>query len=101
MCRRIYIDKSFDELVENFSFAERCKVDDLGNRLPRYNGAPAQVYHIIIQDNERQGARLKPAFAIARWGNIAQLRRWPAGFFSAYRNRTGTCQVRSLDRGRK
>ncbi|WP_064681742.1 SOS response-associated peptidase [Rhizobium bangladeshense] len=68
MCRRIYIDRSFDSMAETFSFAKRDKVDDLGNRLPRYNGAPAEVYHIIIQDNERQGGESKPAFAIARWG---------------------------------
>ncbi|PDS99883.1 DUF159 family protein [Rhizobium sp. S9] len=66
MCRRIYIDKSFDQLAEGFSFAERDKVYDLGDRLPRYNGAPAEIYHIIIQDNARP--RPKPAFAIARWG---------------------------------
>ncbi|RDJ03608.1 DUF159 family protein, partial [Rhizobium phaseoli] len=41
MCRRVYISQSFDELAESFSFAERDKVDDLGDRLPRYNGAPA------------------------------------------------------------
>ncbi|KKZ87166.1 SOS response-associated peptidase [Rhizobium phaseoli] len=62
MCRRVYISQSFDELAESFSFAERDKVDDLGDRLPRYNGAPAEVYHIIIQDGS------SPAFAIARWG---------------------------------
>ncbi|ANL66857.1 hypothetical protein AMC82_CH03239 [Rhizobium phaseoli] len=68
MCRRIYVSQSFQELAESFSFAEQGKVDDLGDRLPRYNGAPAEVYHIIIQDNARQGDRSRPAFAIARWG---------------------------------
>ncbi|WP_049730652.1 SOS response-associated peptidase [Rhizobium ecuadorense] len=68
MCRRVYISQSFDELAESFSFAERGKVDDLGKRLPRYNGGPAEVYHIIIQDNARRGDRSKPAFAVARWG---------------------------------
>lgn len=66
MCRRVYIGQSFNELAESFSFAQRDKVDGLGDRLPRYNGAPAEVYHIIIQDNARQGS--KPAFAVARWG---------------------------------
>ncbi|PDT23898.1 SOS response-associated peptidase [Rhizobium hidalgonense] len=68
MCRRIYIDQSFVEIARKFDFAERGNVDDLGDRLPRYSGAPAEVYHIIIQDVERQRDRPKPAFAIARWG---------------------------------
>ncbi|MBB2671401.1 UNVERIFIED_ORG: putative SOS response-associated peptidase YedK [Rhizobium esperanzae] len=70
MCRRIYIDQSFDEMARNFAFANRGDVDDLGDRLPRYNGAPAEVYHIIIQDLERQRLRPQPAFAVARWGLI-------------------------------
>ncbi|ANL89010.1 SOS response-associated peptidase [Rhizobium phaseoli] len=70
MCRRIYINRSFKELAESFSFAERGNVDDLGGRLPRYNGAPTEVYHIITQYAERQRDRPKPAIAIARWGFI-------------------------------
>ncbi|KKZ89365.1 SOS response-associated peptidase [Rhizobium phaseoli] len=70
MCRRIYVSQSFDELTQSFSFAECGKVYDLGERIPRYNGAPAEVYHIIIRDAERDGVRPKPTFAIARWGLI-------------------------------
>jgi len=70
MCRRVYINRSFDELAASFSFAERGNVDDLGDRLPRYNGAPTEVYHIITQDAERQRDRPKPAIAIACWGLV-------------------------------
>ncbi|WP_049735287.1 SOS response-associated peptidase [Rhizobium ecuadorense] len=81
MCRRIYIDQSFEAIAKNFSFAERGNVDDLGDRLPRYNGSPAEVYHVVIQDLERQQVRPKPALAIARWGLVpswmSQPRRQP------------------------
>ncbi|WP_064681756.1 SOS response-associated peptidase [Rhizobium bangladeshense] len=70
MCRRIYIDQSFDEMARNFAFADRGDVYDLGDRLPRYNGAPTEVYHVIIQDVARQRLRPRPAFAVARWGLI-------------------------------
>ncbi|MBY4608011.1 SOS response-associated peptidase [Rhizobium sp. 9T] len=70
MCRRVYINCSFDKLAESFSFATRGNVDDLGGRVPRYNGAPAEAYHIIIQDAERQRERPKPAISIARWGLV-------------------------------
>ncbi|ANM11340.1 MULTISPECIES: SOS response-associated peptidase [unclassified Rhizobium] len=70
MCRRIYINHSFKELAESFSFAERGNVDDLGGRLPRYNGAPTEVYHIITQDAERQRDRPKPSIAVACWGLV-------------------------------
>ncbi|EJC84183.1 hypothetical protein Rleg4DRAFT_5982 [Rhizobium leguminosarum bv. trifolii WSM2297] len=68
MCRRIYIDQPFDEMARNFAFAERGDVDDLGDRLPRYNGGALEVYHIVIQDVERQRDLRRPVFAVARWG---------------------------------
>ncbi|WP_225881724.1 MULTISPECIES: SOS response-associated peptidase family protein [Rhizobium] len=71
MCRRVCINRSFEELAESFSFAKRGKRRRSGRPTPRYNGAPAEVYHVIIQDAERQRDRPKPAIAIARWGFIS------------------------------
>ncbi|EGE55647.1 hypothetical protein RHECNPAF_890059 [Rhizobium etli CNPAF512] len=41
MCRRVYINRSFEELAESFSFAKQGNVDDLGDR-PRDTTVPPQ-----------------------------------------------------------
>ncbi|MBY2944213.1 MULTISPECIES: SOS response-associated peptidase [Rhizobium] len=68
MCGRVYIKTSLEELVRNFAFAERGAIDALGNRFPRYNGAPTLDYPIIIRDMVREPDIMGPVFASARWG---------------------------------
>ena len=67
MCGRVYIKTSLEELVRNFAFAERGAIDALGNRFPRYNGAPTLDYPIIIRDMVREPDVMGPVFASARW----------------------------------
>jgi len=69
MCGRIYVKTSLEELISNFSFAVRVgDVDGLGNRFPRWNGAPSQDYPIIIRDIVREPDSYVPIFVSARWG---------------------------------
>ncbi|ANL73013.1 hypothetical protein AMC83_CH03058 [Rhizobium phaseoli] len=71
MCRRIHIKTSSDEIVGSFPFAQRGEIDSLGDRLPRYNGFPTQVYPIIVRDIIRKPNMIGPVFAPARWEFLA------------------------------
>ncbi|RFB93596.1 DUF159 family protein [Rhizobium leguminosarum bv. trifolii] len=69
MCGRIFIKTSLEELIGNFAFAVKGgDIDGLGNRFPRWNGAPSQDYPIIIRDIVREPDTSGPIFATARWG---------------------------------
>lgn len=69
MCGRIFVRTSLEELISNFPFAVKGgDVDGLGNRFPRWNGAPSQDYPIIIMDVVREPDTLGAIFVAARWG---------------------------------
>jgi putative SOS response-associated peptidase YedK len=69
MCGRIFVKTSLEELISNFAFAVKGgDIDGLGNRFPRWNGAPSQDYPIIIRDIVREPDTSGPIFATARWG---------------------------------
>ncbi|WP_026619950.1 putative SOS response-associated peptidase YedK (plasmid) [Ensifer sp. WSM1721] len=70
MCGRIYIKSTLGELLRNFSFAQRERVEGLANQFPRYNGAPSLYYPIIIRDVVRDPDVFGPTFVSARWGLI-------------------------------
>ncbi|MBB3355496.1 hypothetical protein FHT70_005458 [Rhizobium sp. BK049] len=44
MCGRIFVKTSLEELISNFPFAVRGGDIGLGNRFPRWNGAPSLDY---------------------------------------------------------
>lgn len=67
MCGRVHVKRSLAEMVSKFSFADPAGAEGLENQFPRYNGAPRQMYPIIIVD---EIARRSSAFAKARWGLI-------------------------------
>ncbi|WP_197729513.1 hypothetical protein [Rhizobium ruizarguesonis] len=68
MVSRVYIKDSLPELARNFDFAGQGELEALADCLPRYNGAPRQVYPIIIQDSVREAGIIAPVFAAAVWG---------------------------------
>ncbi|ANK92132.1 MULTISPECIES: SOS response-associated peptidase [Rhizobium] len=69
MCGRIFVKTSLEELISNFPFAVRGgDIDGLGNRFPRWNGAPSLDYPIIIRDVVREPDVTGPIFVSARWG---------------------------------
>ncbi|EJB07923.1 hypothetical protein Rleg9DRAFT_6945 [Rhizobium leguminosarum bv. trifolii WSM597] len=69
MCGRIFVKTSLEELIGNFAFAVKGgDIDGLGNRFPRWNGAPSQDYPIIIRDIVREPDTSGPIFVTARWG---------------------------------
>ncbi|MBX4897457.1 SOS response-associated peptidase [Rhizobium bangladeshense] len=68
MCGRIYVKTSLEELISNFPFAVRGgDIDELGNRFPRWNGAPSLDYPIIVRDVVREPDTVGPIFVSARW----------------------------------
>ncbi|WP_064712091.1 SOS response-associated peptidase [Rhizobium bangladeshense] len=74
MCTRVYIKESLDELARSFAFAGQGALEGLVGRIPRYNGAPGQVYPVIIQDAVPETRILAPVFAIAKWGLVSASR---------------------------
>ncbi|TLX14482.1 SOS response-associated peptidase [Rhizobium sp. MHM7A] len=69
MCGRIFFRTSLEELISNFPFAVKGgDIDGLGNRFPRWNGAPSQDYPIIVRDIVREPDTSGPIFVSARWG---------------------------------
>jgi putative SOS response-associated peptidase YedK len=54
-------------MVAKFSFADAAAVGALDNTFPRYNGAPSQIYSIIIVDELTKGSFM---FVSARWGFV-------------------------------
>ncbi|EJZ17414.1 SOS response-associated peptidase [Rhizobium sp. Pop5] len=69
MCGRIFVRTSLEELISNFPFAVKGgDIDGLGNRFPRWNGAPSQDYPIIVRDIVREPDTSGPIFVTARWG---------------------------------
>lgn len=70
MCGRIYIKSTLNELLREFSMAERQAVEGMANQFPRYNGAPSLYYPIIIRDVIRDPDVFGPTFVSARWGLI-------------------------------
>ncbi|SCB61724.1 Putative SOS response-associated peptidase YedK [Rhizobium aethiopicum] len=73
MCSRVYIKESLDELARSFAFAGQGELEALADCLPRYNGAPRQVYPIIIQDQMRETGTVAPVIAAAVWGLVPAL----------------------------
>lgn len=67
MCGRVYIKSTLAEMVRSFSFADSAGVGALDNSFPRYNGAPRQVYPIIVQD---ELIKTTAGFVSASWGLI-------------------------------
>ena len=68
MCGRVYIKTTLKGLMRAFSFARSEGVGGLANQFPRYNGAPTQIYPVIIHDVIRDPDLLGPVFVSARWG---------------------------------
>lgn len=68
MCGRVYIKTTLEGLMRAFSFARSEGVGGLANQFPRYNGAPTQIYPVIIHDVIRDPDLLGPVFVSARWG---------------------------------
>lgn len=67
MCGRVHVKRSLAEMVGKFSFADPAGVEGLTNQFPRWNGAPRQMYPIIVVDELVRGTS---AFKAARWGFI-------------------------------
>ncbi|MBX5136449.1 SOS response-associated peptidase [Rhizobium lentis] len=70
MASRVYIKDSLHELARHFDFAGEGELEALADCLPRYNGAPRQVYPIVIQDKLRERGSIAPVFAAAVWGLV-------------------------------
>lgn len=66
MCGRVVVKSSIAALLRAFAFADSGDAEQLGNQLPRYNGAPGQQCPLIVQELDMPGAR----FMIANWGLI-------------------------------
>lgn len=67
MCGRIFIKSTIGALVRAFAWADPGEINNLGNRVPNYNGAPRQTYPIIVSDDLN---RETGAFVSAQWGLI-------------------------------
>jgi putative SOS response-associated peptidase YedK len=65
MCGRVYVKSTIADMVRRFSFADPGEVGALDNSYPRYNGAPTQMYPIIVVDELAKGSTM---FVAARWG---------------------------------
>jgi putative SOS response-associated peptidase YedK len=69
MCGRVYVKTSVAEMVRRFNFADPGGVGALDNSFPRYNGAPTQMYPIIVVDELAKGSTM---FVAARWGFVTK-----------------------------
>ncbi|MGE3364020.1 MAG: SOS response-associated peptidase [Rhizobiaceae bacterium] len=76
MCGRVYVRSTLAEMVRRFSFADATGVDVLSNQFPRYNGAPRQVYPIIVMDEVAKGTSM---FTSATWGLVPSWQKEPPG----------------------
>jgi putative SOS response-associated peptidase YedK len=67
MCGRVYVKSSLADMVRNFGFADPGAIGALDNTFPRYNGAPSQMYPIIVLDELMKTSAM---FVSARWGFV-------------------------------
>lgn len=80
MCGRIFVKTSLEKPISNFPFAVRGgDIDGLGNRFPRWNGAPSLDYPIIVRDVVREPDITGPIFVSARWGLLPSWANQAAG----------------------
>lgn len=70
MCGRIYITTSLERMLSYFGFNDIDGVPDVEAQLPRWNGAPGQMYPIIINAASENSEVLGRRAVNAKWGFV-------------------------------